>query len=326
MPASHRVNIALCEFTKKVFSITLLTIKSSYTEAWDKSYATNKGQYRGSDYYFVRYSYTLGNLTSVAPAHGTGDQNGAIYQARQDMTYYPSSLTSTFLPYCSSILGYVVSTSSVTVLTTTTPVVTVTSLVTVTSQPMRRAVTPTSTPAILTKYPGTVISAACKLLVTSSPQPTTVTTSATVTAATSTSTVQSTTVVNPTPTVQVVDGNGSCGCKYTQTINTEFVDPSNNVDVSQTQSISDCRQLCDGNYLCAAYTFQVSILQCTQFKGSWSSQPNADYISGSITFGSCRGVCTMSYKRDLEMLDAGFAKRDIIVSPAGKTYNNTATS
>lgn len=325
MPACHRVNIALCEFIKKILR-SMLTIESSYTETWEKSYATNKGQYRGSDYYFVRYSYTLGNLTSVAPAHGTGDPKGAIYQARQDMTYFPSSLTSTFLPFCSSVLGFVASTSSVTVLTTTTPIVTVTSLVTVTSQPMRRAVTPTTTPAVLTKYPGTVISAACKLLVTSSPQASTVTTSATITAATSTSTVQSTIVVDSTPATQVVDGSGSCGCKYTQTVNTEFVDPNNNVDVGQSQSLSDCRQRCDNNFDCGAYTFQISTLQCTQFKGTWSSQSNADFVSGPVTPGSCRGVCSQSYKRDLEMLDASFAKRDIVVSPAGKTYNNTATS
>ncbi len=34
---------------------------SMYTRPWDRSYATNQGQYRGSDYYSVSqaYSYTL---------------------------------------------------------------------------------------------------------------------------------------------------------------------------------------------------------------------------------------------------------------------------
>ncbi|KAI4850680.1 hypothetical protein E4T44_02603 [Aureobasidium sp. EXF-8845] len=108
---------------------------SLYTEAWDAgTYATNTGQYRGSDHYFIDYSYTFGNATSPGPNPIPGDKNGAVYQARQDMKYYPSSLTATFLPFCTSLLG--------------------------------QSPTPTSTPAVLRKYPAGVLTSACNIIAT----------------------------------------------------------------------------------------------------------------------------------------------------------------
>ncbi|KAH0175118.1 glycoside hydrolase, partial [Aureobasidium melanogenum] len=106
---------------------------SLYTEVWDYTkYATNSGQYRGSDHYFIGDSYTFANKTSAGPSSSQGDQNGAIHQAVVDMKYTPSSLSSVFLPFCTSVLK---SSSA-------------------------------STPAVLTKYPATVVASACSLVTT----------------------------------------------------------------------------------------------------------------------------------------------------------------
>ncbi|KAI5203383.1 hypothetical protein E4T39_04233 [Aureobasidium subglaciale] len=108
---------------------------SLYTEAWDAgTYATNAGQYRGSDHYFIDYSYTFTNATNSGPVPATGDKTGAVYQARQDMKYSPSSLTATFLPFCTSLLG--------------------------------QGTAPTSTPAVLQKYPASVLRSGCDLIAT----------------------------------------------------------------------------------------------------------------------------------------------------------------
>lgn len=34
-----------------------------YNETWSSSYATNTGQWRGSDYYSIAFSYTYSNIT-----------------------------------------------------------------------------------------------------------------------------------------------------------------------------------------------------------------------------------------------------------------------
>ncbi|KAG9675574.1 hypothetical protein KCU99_g4532, partial [Aureobasidium melanogenum] len=193
-----------------------------YTEIWNSSYATNKGQYRGSDHYFVSYSFTFKNSTSVAPAPGTGDAKGAIYQARQDMTYYPSQLTSTFLPYCSSLLACSTAVTTVTPTTTITPIATViatakqvanaqnvrrdgiedipTSILLPWFDPSSSAVNldkrATATPAVLTKYPVAVQSGACSLIAAQPTGVSTVTAAViTVTAPQQTTTSTSTTIV-----------------------------------------------------------------------------------------------------------------------------------
>ncbi|KAK6003873.1 hypothetical protein QM012_008723 [Aureobasidium pullulans] len=193
-----------------------------YTEVWNSSYATNKGQYRGSDHYFVSYSFTFKNSTTVAPAPSVGDIKGAVYQARQDMTYYPSQLTSTFMPYCSSLLGYSTAVTTVTPTTTITPIATAIATVTQTpnAQKLRRdgvediptsillpwivvstsAVSldkrATATPAVLTKYPVAVQSSACSLIATQPTGASTVTAAVvTVTAPQQTTTSTSTTIV-----------------------------------------------------------------------------------------------------------------------------------
>jgi hypothetical protein len=213
----------------KFFNTYLLTAKmangqvvpqgqycSLYTEAWPIKYAVNGGQWRGQDQYTVDYSFGYAKADAgIDPI--VGDATGAKYQARQDMTYYPSSLTSTFLPYCSSLLGYTAALTTFVPSTTITPLTTVTVVATVTALAKRDGtsvfnINPTpiysltttaivekragSTPNVLTKYPVAIQSAACSLIATSSPTTSTITASTvTVTLSTQTSFVTTTTSV-----------------------------------------------------------------------------------------------------------------------------------
>jgi hypothetical protein len=166
-----------------------------YTEKWDPIYATNTGQTRNNNQYLVEYSfgYALTGNPGVDPT--TGDKNGAIYQAAVDMKYYPSSLTSVFQPFCSSVLSYTPLLTTTTAVTTTTPVSVVSSTTTVSVTSAGRAKRDISTPAVLTKYPATVVSSACSLIVTSPTVTTVITTSTTATAAAVTSTAVATSTV-----------------------------------------------------------------------------------------------------------------------------------
>lgn len=174
-----------------------------YTEAWSSQYAVNAGSWRGKDQYLVSYSFGYPKLNpGIAPT--AGDVTGAVYQARQDMTYSPSSLTSVFQPFCSSLLGYMAPTASVTALTTTTPVsvTTVVSISTVAANAKRAAASSSPTPAVLTKYPTAVISSACSLIVSSPTMTSTVTVAtSTITAAASISTSTSVSTVTSAPAV-----------------------------------------------------------------------------------------------------------------------------
>lgn len=182
-----------------------LTENCSYTEVWDQSYATNTGQYRGSDRYFVAYSYTYALTGNAAPAPSVGDKKGAVYQAAVDIKY------STLQPFCSTLLGYSAPIATAVVYSTTTPTVTSTAFATntVTVSAAKRDVS-TSTPNVLTKYPATVISSACSMLVTQGTSTSTVATVTSVsTAATATTLITYTTSV--TSTVQATpSGNAYC--------------------------------------------------------------------------------------------------------------------
>ncbi|KAK5999569.1 hypothetical protein QM012_005422 [Aureobasidium pullulans] len=176
-----------------------------YTEAWPSKYATNGGQWRGKDQYLVSYSFGYPKVNpGIDPT--VGDTTGAVYQARQDMTYSPSSLTAVFQPFCSSLLGYSVPIASATALTTTTPVVTSTVVSTITAAAnAKRDGRSLSTPAVLTKYPASIYSSACKLIATSP------TVTSTITVATSTITAAAqTTIVTSTTTVAAAPAFGSC--------------------------------------------------------------------------------------------------------------------
>lgn len=160
-----------------------------YSETWSASYATNSGQYRGNDHYLIEYSYAYSNSTNA----GTANYNGAVHQASKDISY------STLQPFCSSYLGYTIPVVTVTATSTTIPVQTVTQTATVTVTPvnMKRAL---STPPVLTKYPATVLSAACSLQATKATVTSTITGStAVVTGSTSLTTTVLTATVTYTP-------------------------------------------------------------------------------------------------------------------------------
>lgn len=177
-----------------------------YTEAWPIKYATNGGQWRGKDQYLVSYSFGFPKANpGIDPT--VGDTTGAVYQARQDMTYSPSSLTAVFQPFCSSLLGYSVPIASATALTTVTPVVTTTVVTTsFAAANAKRAAASLSTPAVLTKYPSSIFRSACSLIATSP------TVTSTITVTTSTSTAATSTVVATSTTVVQVKGTPNTGC------------------------------------------------------------------------------------------------------------------
>lgn len=130
----------------------------SYTEAWGSSYATNKGQYRGNDHYMIQYSYTFTNASNAGFDPKKGDTSGAVHQASVDIQY------ATLQPFCSSALGYSALLATVTPTTIVTPLATSTVFVTTTTTASinKRDL---STPAVLTKYPASIITSACSMLV-----------------------------------------------------------------------------------------------------------------------------------------------------------------
>ncbi|KAI7201815.1 hypothetical protein KC324_g2027 [Hortaea werneckii] len=100
-----------------------------YSESWPASYATNKGQYRGSDQFTIQYSFAYSN--SADP--GASCKDCGVHQASRDISY------SSLQPYCSSLLGYTIPVATATVTATQTPSIittttTTTSLTTTTAQ------------------------------------------------------------------------------------------------------------------------------------------------------------------------------------------------
>lgn len=88
-----------------------------YSESWDSSYATNVGQYSGSDHYLIEYSFAYSNATSP----GSANAACAVSDAEADIVY------SSLQPYCSTLLGYTTPVSTIVSTTTTTPIVTTSS-------------------------------------------------------------------------------------------------------------------------------------------------------------------------------------------------------
>lgn len=115
----------------------------------------------------IEYSYTFTNTSNPGFSPKKGDTNGAIHQASIDIKY------ATLQPFCSAALGYSALVATVTPSTVVTPMVTSTVLGTTTttaSIAKRTAVTdvsaPLYTPPVLTKYPASVLSSACSMVVT----------------------------------------------------------------------------------------------------------------------------------------------------------------
>lgn len=149
-----------------------------YSETWAMKYATTSDQWRGKDRYTVQFSYAFSNATNP----GLPNKDAAIYQASKDI------VVSTLQPFCSTYLGYNDLKAYVTRTTTKIPVSTVTTTTTIKTKAKRAA--STGMPEALTKYPGSVVSSACSMLVTAVPKTGTSTVATvTVTGATSKSTV-----------------------------------------------------------------------------------------------------------------------------------------
>jgi hypothetical protein len=79
---------------------------SMYTQEWDASFATNDGQYRGDDHYTIQYSFGF-----------TDESDDGVPVCPNDLTYLKSSGQE----FCTSYVGYVQPTKSVTTTTTITP-------------------------------------------------------------------------------------------------------------------------------------------------------------------------------------------------------------
>ncbi|TGO20685.1 hypothetical protein BPAE_0274g00050 [Botrytis paeoniae] len=200
-----------------------------YSEAWDSSYATNVGQYRGSDHYLIGLSYTYTNATD--PGLTSGDKTCAVAQASVEISYL------SLQPYCSTLLGFAADTvtASTTITSTFTSTVISQATTTVPNDPLPKrsdvpmhlvngtplipsmvannTVTPAkrsvaATPAGLTKYPGTVISSACSAQATKPTIAVTVYVTDYVSTTTSTTTTSTTTTTDSaTPSFVIASGS-----------------------------------------------------------------------------------------------------------------------
>ncbi|KAI7231232.1 hypothetical protein KC330_g6521 [Hortaea werneckii] len=256
-----------------------------YSESWPASYATNKGQYRGSDQFTIQYSFAYSN--SADP--GAPCKDCAVHQASRDISY------SSLQPYCSSLLGYTIpvatatvtatqTPSTITTTTTTTPLTTTTAqvfvkrqeesviqtvstsgsvlvkvVVTATASLEARAAAPT--PDSLTKYPGDVVASACSLQISRA-------------TSTRTETVTTTSTQSPVITTQVLTSFETATATVTSTTSTPISSPLP-ADVPCGQTYRD------------SLGFSVSVLCNTRYaSGGYSlgvtSQPD---------FASCAAKC-----------------------------------
>lgn len=171
-----------------------------YSESWPQSYATNVGQYRGSDHFLIEYSFAYSNNTNP----GAPCASCAVAQATRAISY------STLQPFCSSYLGYSAASVSTQIATVSTDVTsTVTATVTPTTYvgAAKRAL---STPSALAYYPSDILSSACSLEVT--PAAATATTTSTtlpVIIATTTTTTSASPIISTLPANLLVNGNFS---------------------------------------------------------------------------------------------------------------------
>jgi len=294
-----------------------------YSEAWGSSYATNTGQYRGSDQYLINYSYSFTNSTGMI----SPNKNGAVHQASKDITY--SSLQG----YCSTLLGYstplatVTATATVTPLTTTSTTVFATETVTVTgaavNQKRQNAIItvhtsdypdhllPTaavnkrdlSTPVVLSKFPATVVSSACSLVATPVTSTSTITLSATTSAPTlvlvATQSATSTfTVSVPGPRTcannPVFTESSNCKCAYTKSCG-RLTSASCYYGVGVTSSFDSCLNQCDYFYNCGGVNYSAdgtcTLCESSTFQGSARGDGSLGVVAGFRNQGSCGLDC-----------------------------------
>ncbi|KAF1821989.1 uncharacterized protein K489DRAFT_370880 [Dissoconium aciculare CBS 342.82] len=154
-----------------------------YSESWPASYATNKGQYRGSDHYLIQSSYSSSNATDpgIKP-----NAQCAVAQASQAI------VAQTLQPACFNFLGYstatifqtsvVATTNPIATISTTSTVVEPTSTtqastlltttvmrVTIFVSDLARRTAPTGAvpvPAFPTQFSSNILSSACSLVAT----------------------------------------------------------------------------------------------------------------------------------------------------------------
>lgn len=109
---------------------------SMYTQEWDKSFATNDGQWRGNDHYTIQYSFGF-----------TDSTNDGVPVCPNDLTYLKSSGQE----FCTSFIGYSQPSTTATTTATATAISTPPlQIVTVT----KTSTTYTTNTAVITAYAG----------------------------------------------------------------------------------------------------------------------------------------------------------------------------
>ncbi|KAI4729969.1 hypothetical protein E4T49_02327 [Aureobasidium sp. EXF-10728] len=211
-----------------------------YSESWSSKYATNTGQTYNGAKYTIRYSYTFTNATTP----GSPNKPGAIYQARDELKAntlqpYCSDLLGYAMPLTTVTSTATISPSTTfvnvaTVTVTISPSTTITDVQTayITSSPSTTeigVVTATSSttivvgdaqpekrqalehekraasvPAVLSKYPSTVLESACSLVATQMTSTSTIVLNATTTAETNTLTLLSTATTETTADISTI--------------------------------------------------------------------------------------------------------------------------
>lgn len=115
---------------------------SMYTQEWDASFATNNGQYRGTDQYTIQYSFGF-----------TDNSNNGVPVCPNDLAY----LKTAGQDFCTSFIGYsqpttTISTTSVVTATSTPPPQIITVSPTTTVYTTTGAVTITAFPQVKRRY------------------------------------------------------------------------------------------------------------------------------------------------------------------------------
>lgn len=234
----------------------------------------------------IEYSYSFTNTSSPDFNPKKGDTVGAVYQAVKDIKY------ATLQPFCSAALGYSALVATITPTAFVTPIVTSTAFSTTTTTASiidkRAAVTAgsasLSTPAVLSKYPASVMSSACSMLVSQATSTSTSTASATtVEVATQTTLETSVFTVTASPIPSACGNKGiqyafyGAGV-YAEGNNVLWVEPSNyasktpnwqsttnsvggiNVDAAQRIQIYDSGNYAPSEYFILNHRGYVSFL------------------------------------------------------------------
>ncbi|KEQ68039.1 hypothetical protein M436DRAFT_19437, partial [Aureobasidium namibiae CBS 147.97] len=144
---------------------------SLYTQAWDLSYATNNGQWRGPDHYTIDMSYISSNTT-----------NSGDVSCPSDVSY----LSTAGAAFCSAYIRYQPPVSTVVSVTTPatsvfTSVVDISSTTTTVTSKLnaKRDGTVLATPASISTWSPSRISKACSAVATGSTTTSTITTAST---------------------------------------------------------------------------------------------------------------------------------------------------